>query len=382
MDGLSPLVLEVWDKDFAYQGTIARPQALSLTARHNAVGGGAFALDADDDAVEALIGGAFVTCMYRHDPENPLAPMYFLGGPVQQVGLGGTFGAPLRTFTVGDHWNMLMTFPCRGVPASSGWSSQGTEASVYSTSGPAETVVKDLMTKNLSLVPTPITVVPTHGWGENIAVQVRSNALGDKIFPALNYAHVGISLQQTSGGLTLDAYLPQVHTVPLTVDSGVVASASGEILRPTVSRVTVRKGDGTFLAITNTAVEAVYGYCGWSLVDVSESSDTTYCTAKGWEVLNAGAVQASVSLTLMESDDWRVGQGDGFVSLGDEMPVLLPGMTEPINSAISETEIGYDVASGLRVEARVGERAMSPDQVLAKALRQVAARQRITQARG
>lgn len=383
MDGLSPLVMEVFDKDLAYQGMISRPQAASLRVRHNAAGGGAFVLDSDDDAVEALAApGASVVCKYRHDPEDPYSPMYFLGGPVNQVDLGGAFGAPTRAFTVVDWWDILNKFFCRPVPAS-GWGSQGGEDVYYSTAGPAETAIKAIVSANLSINPWDLTVAATHGWGENIALQARMNMLTDRIFPALNYAHVGITVRQVGSGLVLDAYNPTDHTVPLTVSSGVVAKADGSLLRPTVSRVAIRGGtepSQVFQTYTNTAVETAWGFCGWApILDASESTTSSYLEAKAWEVLNAGARQASVSVELAETDDWALGLA---YNLGDGVSVLLPGATTPIADVINESEISYGVDTGLLVTSRIGERPMSPDQTTAKALQQIAARQRITNARG
>jgi|GEM_PF-951049 len=385
MEGLQPLVLEVFDKDFQYLATVGRPQALVMTARKNAVGTGAFALDAKEDAepVEALAEpGALMVAHYRHDPDNPLAPMYFLGGPVTQVDLGGVLSAPTRAFTVKDHWDILSTFPCRGVPTSTGWASQGTASSIYTSTGPAETVVKDLVDKNKALVPTPISVVPTHGWGEDITVQVRSNVLVDKIFPALNYAHVGISVRQGEAGLVLDAYEPTVHAEPLTPESGIISKLEGSLLRPTVSRVTVRGGPddaSVFRLVVNTAVEAVWGYCGWALVDVPESTTAAYLDAKGWEVLNAGARQASLSIELLETDAWRFGEGEEFYSLGDEVSVAAGGVDLGTHS-ITEVEIAW--SKGIKVTSRVGERPLAPDKAMAKAMEQVARSVRIDRARG
>jgi hypothetical protein len=383
MEGLPPLDLEVYDKDFVYQGKVARPQAVSLTARHNAAGGGAFTLDSDDDAVEALAApGARLLARYRYDPDDPDQLMHFLSGPVTQVDLGGALAAPTRAFTVTDDWDILNQFFCRPVPAS-GWGSQGGEDVYYSTSGPAETAIKAIVSANLGINPWDLTVATTHGWGETITLQARMNLLTDRIFPALNYAHVGISVRQVGAGLVLDAYDPTVHAVPLTVASGVVAKGDGSLLRPTVSRVAVRGGSEpsqVFETYTNTAVESAWGFCGWApVLDVSESTTSSYLEAKAWEVLNAGARQASVSIELAETDDWRFGDSDEFFRLGDEVSIELAD-APLIEDAINEVEITW--TEGLVVTPRIGERAASPDQVLAKALQKVAARQRITNARG
>lgn len=382
MDGLSPLVMEVYDKDFVYQGMISRPQEVTLTARHNAVGGGAFTLDSDDDAVDALVSpGANVVCKYRHDPDNLHSPMYFVGGPVSQVDLGGTLGAPTRAFTLIDWWDILNKIICRAVPGS-GLGSQGGASTFHTVTGPMETVVKTLVSANLATVPTPLTVAATHGWGETVTVQARMNKLTDKILPALNFAHVGLSVQMTGSGLVLDAYNPTVHTIPLDVDSGILTKAAGSLLRPTVSRVLVRGGEdpsAVFQQYINTAVEAEWGFCGWEFLDVTESTTTSYLEAKAWEVLNAGGRQSSVSIELAETADWGLGLS---YDLGDEVPFLLPAMTTPVVDVIAESELNYGVGSGLTVQSRIGDKPAAPNQILAKAVQKVAARQRITQARG
>ncbi len=379
MEGLSPLVMEVYNKDFVYQGMISRPQTVSLVPRHNGVGTGAFTLDSDDDAVEALTApGARVVVKYRHDPDDLHSPMHLLSGSVQKYDMAGVLAAPTRVFAVTGDWDVLNKFTCRAVPGS-GWGSQGTADTYYSTSGAAETVIKTIVSANLSINPFGITVAATHGWGETIAVQLRNNILTDKIFPALNYAHVGISVRQVGSGLTLDGYLPTVHTAPLTVESGIVAKADGSIIRPTVSRVPVRGSDGVVREVVNTALEATYGFVGWApVLDISESNTASYLDAKGWEVLNAGAAQAEAAIELAETDDWRFGLA---FNLGDEVTVEMPGGGS-IPDVIREAEFTYGVDSGLVIAPRVGESSASPNQTLIKAVHQVAARQRITQARG
>lgn len=379
MDGLTPLVLEVYNKNFVYQGMVSRPQAASFTARHNAVGVGAFTLDSDDDAVEALVEpGARIVCRYRHNPDNPGAPMHLLGGPVSEVNLGGALAAPTRTFTVTDDWNVLNGIILRPVPGS-GLGSQGDEDTYYTATGPAETVVKTLVSANLATVPN-LTVAATHGWGSTITVQARMNKLTDKIFPALDFAGVGISVRQVGSGLVLDAYNPTVHTIPLTVASGIVTKGEGSLLRPTVSRVLVRGGhDETtvFQAYTNSALEAQWGFCGWEFLEVSEDPTTAYLEAKAWEVLNAGARSASVSIELAETDDWRL----GVFNLGDQVPIELASAASIVDR-IREVEVSYGVGDGLLVAARVGDRQDEPNKVLAKALQKVAAKQRNITARG
>lgn len=382
MEGLEPLVMEVYDKDFAYQGTISRPQDVTMTPRHNAAGTGAFTLDSDADAVEALAAdGANMVCRYRHDEADPYSPMYLLGGPVKQVDLGGALGAPTRTFAVTDWWDILTKYHCRSVPGS-GWGGQGGEGTFYSTSGPMETVVKTLVSQNLGINPWDLTVAATHGWGETVTIQVHQNILTDRIFPALDFAGVGISVRNSGSGLVLDGYLPTIHSEPLTAESGIVTKGAGSIMRPEVSRVLVRGGSEpsqVYREVVNTAVEAAHGFIGWApVLDVSESTTTSYLDAKGWEVLNAGARRSSVAIELAETDDWRFGT---VFNLGDQVSITLSG-APVITETIREVELTWSTTSGLVVTPRLGDQPATPFEAQSKALQKLATRQRVTQARG
>jgi hypothetical protein len=376
MDGLQQLVIEVYDKDFSYQATVDRPKGALFTARHNAVGTGVFAVDANTEAAEALaVNGSRVVCRYRHDPDDLSATMHLLGGYVSTIELQGTLGAPTRLFTVADDWDLLTRIACRAVPGS-GLGSQGGASTFHTVTGPMETVVKTLVSANAATVPTPLTVAATHGWGETVTVQARGNKLTDKIFPAMDYAHVGISVRQSGAGLLLDAYQPTVHAEPLTVESNIVAKAEGSLNRPAVSRVLVRGGEDTaavWQQYINADVEAEYGFCGWESLEVPESTTTAYLEAKAWEVLNAGAAQASASIELAETADWRFGLTYGK---GDEVTIGLPGGAE-VAEVIREVEVGLIG----RPKPKVGNRT---DQVgtLAKAIQKVAAQQRVMRARG
>ncbi|RHA38746.1 hypothetical protein, partial [Cellulomonas rhizosphaerae] len=68
-----PLVIEVFDKSFVYQSTVAAPIEISATARLNNAGSATFTVASDEECVEDLLtAGARARVLYRADPaENP-----------------------------------------------------------------------------------------------------------------------------------------------------------------------------------------------------------------------------------------------------------------------------------------------------------------------
>lgn len=383
MDSLPRLLIEVYDKTLTYQATVAAPTEATFTMRHNAIGSGSLTLDADLPAVAALASpGARVWVRYRYDPSDLSRLMHVISGPVSEVA-GDATVAPERTFSVLDDLDLIWNrMECRPLPGSA-LSAQGS-GTYYQATGPVESVIKGLVTANKAAlgIGSSITVESTSGRGETVSALMRFETIADKLANALQYGHMGFRLRQTdAGGLRFEAYQPQTLTLPLSVESGVLASASFTLARPTGTRVTVRGGTEDtpiFRERIATATEALYGDCGrLPLVEVDGVTDTSVLDAKGDEALGTAARTAGLQVELAETDVWRVGVA---VSLGDDVSIQIAGVGV-LTDTLTEVELALTASNSLVVTPRIGDHS-GPNELLARGLQSVAGQVRNIKARG
>jgi hypothetical protein len=386
VEDLPKLLVEVYDKTLAYQGTVGvvSGDGATWTQRHFDIGTGTFMVDSDLDVVTALAApGARVWVRYRYDPDDETQLMHVMSGPVSEAAGSGPGIAPTRTFTVTDDkdlvWNQMKCWPVPG----SALTAQGGSTTFYSATGPVETVIKGLVSANKAHLPAtapPITVEANAARGETISALMRFESIADKLGTALLYGHMGFRLRPNGSSLLFEAYQPKTLTVPLSQDSGEVASGSWSLTRPTASRAYVRGGADTGAVLierVNTAVEADHGYCGHTYVEVTETTDVPTLQAKGDEALNAAARTVSLQVELAETADWRVGIA---FQLGDEVPVQLSG-APILTDTVTEVEFKQDKDNGLVITPRIGDHS-GPNEQLAKAVQKIAGYQRSQKARG
>ncbi|RHA43683.1 Gp37-like protein, partial [Cellulomonas rhizosphaerae] len=331
----------------------------------------------DEECVEDLLtAGARARVLYRADPaENPRTLLHHVGGRVVTQSGDDNDGNATCTFALVDDWDLFNQMLGRPVPGSSLATGQGT--GVWAATGPAETVVKALVNANAGSVPYTLTVPASSGRGSTITVNIRMTPLTDRLLPALDFAGIGISARMnTSGGITVDAFAPTTHTAPITERSGLV-SGTYAIAAPTATRALVRGGDVSgvpkYRELVATVLEAEWGFTGWTYVEATDTTDNAVMDARAQEALDVAAPKVSLSVELVESDDWRYGVTFG---LGDEIPIQMNG-APLITDRVTEVEITQRIGEGLVVTPRIGDHTNTPDQVLVKAIRTLARSARV-----
>ncbi len=220
---LQPIVLDVYDAAGNYQDPVL-PLSCRLDPAWNGFGAAALVIEHDDPQAEVLgAPGARVVARYRHDPLNPLALKHVIGGRVKERTLEGALGERVRAFAVVDDFGLFADMTAWANP--SGTPAQQGDDEAYDTiTGPAETVVKSAITRNLAHYPSrlPISVPTSLGRGATISVPFRFHPLHDRLWPAVDDAGITVGVRQNGAQLVVDVSVPTTYPEVLTEASGIV----------------------------------------------------------------------------------------------------------------------------------------------------------------
>lgn len=369
MAGL-PFEVTVFDKGYVRKGPLGAPLGLSGEVVANAAGSLEFTVPADHPRVPDLAAsGARVVVNYRPLPDA--APQFLISGRVQQVAGGGPVHAPWRRFVVVDDFTVL-TDEVQCWPNPTGTiSQQGDEDAYFTRTGPAETVLKQILAPNVTRDGHVLTLPATAGLGATITASVRFHTPYERLWPAVEQAGVLVRVRQSGAGRTLDVTVPSTYTRVLTQESGVVASGEYSVTAPTVTRVTVLAGgEGTARVVRrkiDTALETAHGVrlnLTRDARDVAGDDPAleTILAARMDESLLEGAPKASLKCELVESDAFRFGVTFG---LGDRVSIRLAG-APVITDSVRSVAFDWSPGDGVRVTPRVGEWADLSDAPLVK----------------
>lgn len=362
-----PVEITVYDKDFAIQGTVGAPKFLKITPSHIGVGGGMLTVSDDDPNVEQLAeDGARIEVKYQGRVE-------MTGWIEENTGqLPAVEGS--TSFAIVDDVVILedvLGFPNPTLPAEQQGAGDTPDLDAYYVvTGPAETVVKDLVTKNAVARGWPVTVAPDLGRGETITVSIRMHPLGDKLWPAITQAGIGVTVRQVGTTLVLDCYENTTYPQSISEESGAIQGGNYSAFAPTVTRVIAGgAGEGTariFRQTIDTAREASYGRRIEAFRDARDADNVPVLFERIAQSLKEGAPSGSLSLTLSETESFRYGGGTG-VELGVRIPVeIRPGLI--ITETVTEVEIEYSESNYLRVTPILGERAKDTDTAFAASI--------------
>lgn len=347
------LVYSGWD----FKGWVGRPIDLKPIIRHNVKSTATFTLDADHLRVADLMAPGARVMIYRHGE-------FQMSGPVT-LSTGDFSVASTLVFSVEDDFRILNNWLAWPVPGAA-LTSQNVE---YRTiTGPAETVVKTVMAENATRLGFPLTVAPDLGRGTSSTYTFRFHPVYDRLFPAVDQAGIGISVQQSGAGLTLDCYAPRTYPHTLSTESGTVIGGTYSLAGPTATRVVVGgQGDGTartFKGYTDSTREADWTDIIETLQDARDSGAADVYASRAAEVLAAGASLGGLSLVLSETPNFRYG-GSGL-RVGDQVTAEVNG--QMFTDTLREAHLSWDSSGDLAIPV-IGERKNDPDIKLAKRIR-------------
>jgi len=368
MSGL-PFDVTVFDKAYTRKGPLGAPLSLSGEVVANAAGSLEFTVPADHPRVPDLTAsGARVLVNYRPTDDSS---MFLISGRVYEVAGGGPRHAPWRRFGVVDDFTAL-TDEVECWPNPTGTiTQQGDEDAYFTRTGPAETVLKQILAPNVTRDGHVLTIPATAGLGSTITASVRFHTPFERLWPAVAQAGLLVRVRQSGAGRVLDVTVPTTYARVLTQESGVVVSGEYSVKAPTVTRVTILAGgEGTARVVRrkiDTAREAAHGVRLSARRDARDVESTdpnleTVLTARMDEALAEGAAKASLKCELVETDSFKFGVTFG---LGDRLPIRLAD-GPVVTDAVSSVPFDWTPGDGVRVTPRVGDWADSSDAPLVK----------------
>ncbi|GAB2613521.1 Gp37-like protein [Pseudactinotalea suaedae] len=358
--------IRVYSKTFERLGWVGDPLSVTATPRHNQQPSGQLVVSEAAVSTPLLLEpGARVVIRHRDE--------VVLSGPCRLVSCEGRIGARKYTIQVQDDWRLLQRMLGWQVPGS-GLGSQTSEYDVRT--GPAETVVKQLVAANSSRLGLPVTVVPTQGRGATITVQSRMDRLNDVLFPLVDQAGIGVTVRQSGAGLRVDCYTPAVFPLNLSEAAGTVAGMSWSRRPPEMTRVVVGgPGEGTarvFRSRVSSTLETAWGdviegYIDARDIKADDPNRNALMDARGDAALAEAGLKYGLSVQLLETSIFRYG-GTG-VHVGDLVQIEPQPGAAPITDVLREATLSWSKDNAVpRWTPVVGDRSDDNDKKLATVL--------------
>ena len=363
---MSDFAIQVYDKAFAYQGTVGAPQALTVTVRHNQQSTAQLVVPATcPRLLDLMAHGARVVITYEG--------AHLMSGVVRSGSARGPSPAATFTFQVQDDWALFQRLLAWPVPANA-LTSQNVE---YETrTGAAETVLKGIVTANKSRSVPTVTVATDLGRGSSITVSNRFHPVADRTIPLVDAAGIGTTVRQVGSGLTVDCYATATYPRTLTEASGVVQEWEWSWKDPAATRVIAGgKGEGVaraFRSRTASATETAYGYSWESFKDATDGDTDADLDLRGDQHLAEAAATAGLKVTLSETSIFRYDPtGQRGVRVGDLVTVeTAPGVT--VTDVLRECTLSWSADDGVKVTPQVGDRSDDPTLALTSAFASLA----------
>lgn len=313
-----------------------------------------------------------------------------ISGAVQELSGEGRASRATRTFKIVDDFDDIF-MQTLGWPNPTGTvTQQGDDGAYFTRTGPAETVLKQIVQANTTRVGKQLVVPATAGLGDDVTISIRMHPLHDRLFPACDGLKVAVV--QVDDERILQVSERGTYGRTLTEASGVVTTNSLNVIAPTVTRVTVGAGgEGearAFRQFIDDDLELAYGTDGKRFVrerfvdardiPAADPNLNALLQARADEALAEGAPTVSLSIDLTETDRLRFGATFAVGDLVTVQPLALPF---PVSQPISEVEVTWAPGQGRKVTPRVGATEPTADaqmtkyiQALARAVRDLRSR--------
>lgn len=368
-------------------GKLKRPMAglleLDSTVIHNDAGVTSWALRADNPSTPLLVTPGCRLQINFRGVHLTSGLVHAKKGTTRQG--RGAPRAGVRRYSLTDDFVILKNLRAWPNPLGS-ISQQGDDEAYYSMgTAPAETVLKDVVTKNIvQRLRMAVTVEADQRRGSNVNVQFRNHPLYDRLFPAVEAAGIGVRVRQIEGSRRVEVYTPRTFGFVLDEENGVIRDGDWGLEAPTVSRGVVGgQGQGTarhFETFQDLAREQLWGEIWETSVDARDTDQADAYAQRAAEALLEGAARDNISLNLVEAGRFVFGGAKGL-QLGDRMAARIESGAITITDVLREARLTYKRDSGLKVETTIGvkDEPTGPIQAamvsLAKGLRDVKAGQ-------
>ncbi|MGF4045720.1 Gp37-like protein [Paenarthrobacter nitroguajacolicus] len=357
----NPFKLTIYDKAFNRKGWLGDAIEVHATPRFNLAG----SLEITVSTANAKLGllntsGTRLTCEY--DGEQ------IISGPVRIRSGHGPHLQGTVSVTVEDDFRLLNNTLGWPVPAA-GLGGQSVE--YYTVTGPAETVLKDIVQKNIvTRLGRPLTVAPSLGRGATITASIRFHPIYDRLFPAVEAAGLGVTIKQSGAGLVLDVFEPSLYKQELTEASGVVTEWDWSNEAPQASRGVIGgKGEGVlraFQAFNAASRETEWGDVIEVFRDARDTEDGDVYGQRAAETLAETSEKSGLSLKLSETKEFRYGRNG--LKVGNKVPFRV-GPSLLITDVLREAQLSWTRDEGLNITPKVGDITDSADLIFARAIK-------------
>lgn len=226
------------------------------------------------------------------------------------------------------------------------WTQQTAETK-YVKSGPAETVIRDLVHFNVGTgAPAGrrqagFTVVPSQGRGKTVKLNDRDKKILDVIRPLARSGGVTFdAMQQPDGRIFLQFRVPvdRSRSVRFTAQNGGLTEGSYSLVAPSVNAaLAAGKGAGTYLNRREYVRATTWGRRVEEYLDQTSTDDDPEIKQAADELLNEGREGATASITAQEVEGCRYGTD---FWLGDTVTVAFDSAT--VSEPVRQIELTWD----------------------------------------
>lgn len=255
------LTISVWSKSYVFRGRLT-PLTVDASFRWNEASSVTFTVPSDDRRIADLRAqGARAVINYFADQDDAEPTLNMSGVLIEQSGQPRSGRVTPVTFTIEDDWVDVMQ-------RTIGWPSPdapiGSQAVAYNkVKGPAETVARDIIRRNIERIGKPLTIPASLGRGSIITVRIRMHPLVDRLFPAVDEAGIGVRIIQQGSARHLVFSERDTYPMVLSDLAGEVAEGGYRITAPTVTRLVCgasgKKEARIFRLKVDTARESAWG---------------------------------------------------------------------------------------------------------------------------
>lgn len=355
----SPFKMDIWDRSFKWKGPLEALESAKISVRHNDSGSAVLGVHSSNPRIGVLnTPGTRVGVQFRGG--------HLISGLIESrkgsTAEGrGSVRPGTQFFNLVDDKQVLKNIKAWPNPLGTD-AQQGDEAAYYTIGRrPAETVLKDVFTKNvvrrIGPAVMPFTVEPDLGRGGIMDATFRFHSIYDRMFPSFDLAGLGYNIRTQAGGRILEVYVPRRFPLPLSTDDRTVQSPNWSLQSPTVSRGVVQgQGQGKARVIKSfrsSAVEQEWGEVWEVSVDARDTDSGDIYTARGQEALLEGAARGSVGLDLIEAGYFVFGGPKG-IKLGDQLAAHLNGGAASVVDVLREVTMSWDRESQLKISSSIG----------------------------
>lgn len=380
-----PFRCEVYDKNFQPRGTVGNPIHVTIIPKHMMPGMTTISMPITQPRVADLIqpGARMWFKDSQKEADDPLA--HLMSGYVARYRISGPEKRARIEFDIVDDLIVYQRILGWVVPTAP-ITGQGTAGTNWTMTDDAETVLKTALQLNgVDRLGLPIHIPASLGRGATVKAKLRFQTLYDRLIPVedgagIINAGIGMGMRQRIGapGLQFDVWTPRTIPQLLNERSGVVRGWSMNHQNATMTRgVAGGEGEGTLRLLREKVDAALEVSLGWkyeAFRDARDTDDPTEMYERIDETLLENAATSGLSVELSETKNFIARPGK--IWIGDQVSIGLAGQT--VTDRLQEVTLSWTASEGYVTRPRIGDWETSPDKKLAKVIRSIARKLRIS----